>query len=402
MASLPYLNTVRMSEATDPPWSFVHFKLMGYNRVTPYGASLLLPCRRLYRRLRLCEDNLVLYRLKRSPDRFVFSIKGLQSLSPEDRALAMRKIRQEIRKKIEIDKSTGSIKTEIDPIGIEEDLIVDSEAIDVSRLNGSQQVNYVLDIDYLRKRFLGVVGIPPDYLGFSDSPGSFASDIPLTFQDVNFARKIKRLQAGIMEGVAEIFMIHLCWLGIDPFSEQAKFTVKMNFVSAIDEKQRLEVDKIRAETISILKELGKELNLDPIEWQEYLLKRSHIPTSFLLRKGEISKIIKGKVTVKEDRLNEIAEILESNEPAKTILERTIEDVRVPTVHGVNSFSSQLVDLQEYSLPMEYNEENKMVLSEAKINQWRATTIKKPSIQRNIMEEVTKAIKEGKLEENQNG
>lgn len=290
---------------TDPPWSMVHFRMLGKNRMTSYGTSFLMASRRMYRKLRLIEDNLVLYRLKRAPDRFVFAIQGLNALSPEERARVIREIRQTLRKKTSINRETGTMRSELDPIGIDEDLIIDKDAVEVNRLTGSQQINAVMDIEYIRKRFLGTIGIPPDYLGFSDSPGSFAADIPLSFQDVNFSRKEKRLQAAFMEGVAIILKINLCWLGIDPKSKKATFTLHMNPVSAIDEKQRLEVEKIRVETLAALEDIGKALGITGTEWTEYLFKRSMLPTHLLRPDGkEVSGIIKGTIAVNESKILE--------------------------------------------------------------------------------------------------
>jgi len=285
---------------TDPPWSFIHWRLLGKERIESYGTSLLWPARRPYRRLRMAEDALTIYRIKRSPDRFVFAIKGLSGMSPEDRKRAMRKIRQELRKKHLINKETGSVYQEMDPVGVDEDIIIDDESVSVTRLVGSAQVNHVLDVEYLRKRFFGSLKIPADYMGFSDAAGGFLAESPLAYQDINFARVCKRVQYSVMQGFALACQINMCWLGIDPRAENAKFIIHMSPVSALDEKNQLELERVRAETLEILQRVGQSLGIDSDEWQAYLLQRSKIPTYLLRKSGkEVSPIIKGKVTVTE-------------------------------------------------------------------------------------------------------
>lgn len=339
-------NTLGMSQPsdltqgkpTDPPWSFIHWRLLGKERIETYGTSYLWAARRSYRRLRMAEDALVIYRLKRSPDRFVFGVKGLAGMSPEDRQRVLRKIRQELRKKHSLNTGSGEVKQELDPLGVDEDIIVDEDSISVTRLTGSAQVNHVLDIEYLRKRFFGALKIPADYMGFSDAKSGFLSESPLSYQDINFARVVKRLQYSVMQGFALLCQLNLSWLGIDPRSSQAKFTIHMNPVSALDEKNRLDLERVRAETLEILQRVGQALGIESDEWHAYLLQRSGIP-SYLLRKSgkEVSDIIKGKISVTE----RIAKVDLAESRAKTITNLLAESTKIP--EAIKERFTQVVD-----------------------------------------------------------
>lgn len=294
-------SSLSSGQPTDPPWSFVHWRLLGRDRYSQYGTSFLAGSRRPYRRLRMTEDAMVLYRLKKTPDRFVFAIKGLDGLSPEERRRAMERIRQELRKKHLLDKAQGSVRSEIEPIGMDEDLIVDESSINVTRLAGSTQINHVGDVDYLRKRVFGTWKIPPDYLGFSEAgKGVNVGESPLSRQDINFARMIKRLQYGVMEGYALACQLDMIWKGLDPSSSKCKFTLHMNPVSALDEKERLELEKVRLDTLDTLAKTGAILGIESDEWNAYLLQRSRIPVHLLRHKApEKSGIMKGKMVVTE-------------------------------------------------------------------------------------------------------
>lgn len=154
---------------TDPPWSFIHWRLLGKDRFSEYGTSMFAGARRSYRQLRMVEDATVIYRLRKAPDRLLFKLKGLSGLSPEDRRKAMDRVRQEMRKRYMFNRANADIRSEMKPVGFDDDIIVDDESVAVERLAGTLQTNQITDVDYLRKRFFGSLKIPPDYLGFVDS-----------------------------------------------------------------------------------------------------------------------------------------------------------------------------------------------------------------------------------------
>ena len=105
-----------------PPWSMVHFRLLGKKGSNikyadeGYGYAYLAPARRIYRRWKMMEDALAIYRIKRCPDRFKFALKGLDAFAPEERRAMLNKIRQDLRKKVLIDPATGSVRSEVDPM----------------------------------------------------------------------------------------------------------------------------------------------------------------------------------------------------------------------------------------------------------------------------------------------
>jgi len=336
---------------TDPPWAFVHWRLLGRERIESYGTSLLWPARRPYRRLRMAEDALVIYRLKRSPDRFVFGIKGLSGMAPEDRQKIMRKIRQELRKKHLINPETGQVRSELEPLGVDEDIIVDEESVNVTRLTGSAQVNHVLDIEYLRKRFMGSLKIPPDYLGFSDAKSGFIAESPLSYQDINFARVCKRLQAASMDGFSLLCQINMAWCGIDPRAGLAKFFVHMNPVSSLDERNQLELEKVRAETLEILTKVGAALGIDSDEWHAFLLNRSRLPSHLFRKSGKDGMdLLRGQVMVEKKPLDE-SKCESIEESLKTSDKVTVEEKQEfnQRLHG-------LISLREWKEVTEYDEE----------------------------------------------
>ena len=54
-------------------WQIGHFRILGNDKYTPYGTSVLEPARRIWRQLTLLEDAMMAYRIVRSPERRVFN-----------------------------------------------------------------------------------------------------------------------------------------------------------------------------------------------------------------------------------------------------------------------------------------------------------------------------------------
>ena len=55
-------------------WQIAHFRVLGNDKYSPYGTSVLEPARRIWRQLTLLEDAMMAYRIVRSPERRVFYI----------------------------------------------------------------------------------------------------------------------------------------------------------------------------------------------------------------------------------------------------------------------------------------------------------------------------------------
>jgi len=315
----------------------------------------------------------------------------------------------------------------MDPLTPDEDIIVDGESVKVERLSGSVQVNHVFDIEYLRKRFFGSVKVPADYFGFSDAKSGFLSDSPLSQQDINFARVVKRLQHATMQGFALTAQLNLCWLGIDPRVEKAKFTVHMCPVSALDEKNMLELEKTRAETLNVLQQIGSALGIDSDEWKAYLLQQSRIPTH-LLRKSRKDKndLLKGKLIVSslnESRTKAITEKLhekldletkfkqllsegvwlkqyqlENQQDAKSRFVETLQQISLRGLFsssvGSNTFSSIANNYQfsDSNIPLRKKDKDKLTEGVA-VTKWQSKLNEKQiTVTKNLMSETITKLK----------
>lgn len=260
--------------AIEPPWSLFAFRLLGRERIRYTGSSVLYPARRPYRRLRLVEDALAIYRLRMAPDRLVFRLKGLDRYSPEEKRMMLEEVRNEVRRKALIDSTTGEFEGEVDPFTVDDDFYIDEAAMDVSKLPGTTDIGRILDVDYHRKRFCGAVRVPPDYVGFSDARASLLGQSSLCFQDVQFARTVRRIQRAVLRGLTRAAQVDMVFRGLDPFAEDQDFVVHMAPISHLEEKMRAETAKIRADVVDVLMDAGEKLGMEKEGWRQYVLAYS--------------------------------------------------------------------------------------------------------------------------------
>lgn len=67
--------TMTMQSPLLNPWDFIHFiRSAGRRGAVRYGDAWIRPARRLFRKLQMMEDAIIMYRLRRAPDRNVFYI----------------------------------------------------------------------------------------------------------------------------------------------------------------------------------------------------------------------------------------------------------------------------------------------------------------------------------------
>ncbi len=205
------------------PWSMLHFRLLGKKGSNiqyaqdGYGYAYLAPARRVYRRWKMMEDALAIYRIKRCPDRFKFGILGMDALAPEERASVFNHIRMGLRKKMLINPDTGEVRSEVDPMTIDEDYFYDPEAVQIDKIEGTKTVGHVLDVEYMRKRFFSCIKVPPDYLGFSDAKGGLLAASPLCFvgsTKISLADGRERTMLELLEefGEDDKFWVYSCEL----------------------------------------------------------------------------------------------------------------------------------------------------------------------------------------------
>ena len=220
-------------------WQVAHFRILGNDKYSPYGTSVLEPARRIWRQLTLMEDAMMAYRIVRSSERKVFKI-DVGAIPPQEVEQYMQKIVTQLKRHTIVDKDTGRIDLRYNPLSIEEDYYIPVRAgsvTDIQNLGAGQNTTAIDDIKYLRDKLFSAIKIPQTYLTMGE--GAQEDKTTLATKDIRFARTIQRLQRSVLHELEKIGIIHLYTLGYRG-EDLLNFKLALNNPSKIAELQELE------------------------------------------------------------------------------------------------------------------------------------------------------------------
>jgi hypothetical protein len=237
-------------------WQIAHFRVLGQDKYSPYGTSILEPSRRIWRQLQLMEDAMMAYRIVRSPERRVFYI-DVGNVSPPEVEQFMQKVISQMKRNQIIDPTTGRVDLRYNPMSIDEDYYLPvrgtQSGTKIDTLKGGEFTGDIDDVQYLRDKLFSALKIPQVYL----ARGKDATEDKATLaqKDIRFARTIQRLQRVLIEELEKIGMIHLYTLGYRN-EDLLKFRIRLNNPSKISELQEIEHFKAQLEVAASAKENG--------------------------------------------------------------------------------------------------------------------------------------------------
>jgi hypothetical protein len=237
-------------------WQIAHFRILGQDKYSPYGTSVLEPARRIWRQLNLMEDAMMAYRIVRSPERRVFYI-DVGNVSPPEVEQYIQKIVTQMKRNQIVDPNTGRVDLRYNPMSIDEDFYIPvrgtQSGTKIENLKGGEFTGDIDDVQYLRDKLFSALKVPQSYL----SSGKDASEDKSTLaqKDIRFARTIQRLQRVIVSELEKVGIIHLYTLGYRN-EDLLKFRLRLNNPSKISELQEIEHFKAQLEVASTAKENG--------------------------------------------------------------------------------------------------------------------------------------------------
>lgn len=220
-------------------WQVAHFRILGNDKYSPYGTSVLDPARRIFRQLDLLENAMMAYRIVRAPDRRVFYI-DVGHIAPQDIEQYMQKAMTQMKRNQVVDDSTGRVDLRYNSQSIEEDFWIPVRGNTSSRVEPLPGGSYTGDIDdvkYLREKLFSALKIPQSYL--AQGEGSQEDKTTLAQKDIRFARTVQRLQRAIIAELEKVGIIHLYTLGFRG-DDLLSFNLHLNNPSKIAELQELE------------------------------------------------------------------------------------------------------------------------------------------------------------------
>jgi len=234
-------------------WQIAHFRILGNDRYSPYGTSVLDPGRRIWRQLVLLEDAMIAYRVVRAPERRIFQI-DVGNIPPQDVAQYMEKVKTEMKRNQLVDANTGRVDLRYNPLSLEEDYFIPMRGgvgSDIKSLQGASSLNDIDDVKYLRDKLFAALKIPQAYL--TNLEGADEDKTTLAQKDIRFARTIHRLQRSLVSELEKMAIVHLYTLGFRG-TDLLSFKISLNNPSRLAELQQLEYMRTKFETATAVPE----------------------------------------------------------------------------------------------------------------------------------------------------
>jgi hypothetical protein len=234
-------------------WQVAHFRILGNDKYSPYGTSVLDPARRIWRQLVLLEDAMIAYRVVRAPERRVFKI-DVGNIPPQDIPQYMEKVKTEMKRNSLVNADTGRVDLRYNPLSLEEDYFIPMRGgvgSEISSLPGAKSLDDIEDVKYLRDKLFAAIKIPQSYL--TNMEGGQEDKTTLAQKDIRFARTIHRLQRSIVAELEKMAIVHLYTLGFRG-QDLLGFKITLNNPSRLAELQQLEYMKTKFETASSVPE----------------------------------------------------------------------------------------------------------------------------------------------------
>ena len=220
-------------------WQVAHFRILGNDKHSPYGTSVLDPARRIWRQLVLIEDAMLAYRVVRAPERRVFKI-DVGNIPPQDIEQYMEKVKTSMKRNQLINATTGRVDLRYNPLSVEEDYFIPMRGgvgSEITTLPGAASLNDIDDVKYIRDKLFSAIKIPQSYLTLGE--GGEEDKSTLAQKDIRFARTIQRLQRSLLAELEKIAVVHLFTLGFRS-DDLISFNLTLNNPSKLAELQELE------------------------------------------------------------------------------------------------------------------------------------------------------------------
>lgn len=234
-----------------------------YSFDNKYVYSPLERARRAYNQLMLIEDAILIYRMVRAPQKYVFNVDiGKMGAAKGQQKVAQ--LKKQFGTKKTYDPSTGTVGKAYDPMQMSENFWfvkgADSEGINVTTLQSQHNFGNLDDLQYFYKKLLKSLNIPlARHFG---EPNTVIQNNPqsgISNEELNFAKFILSLQQRFAAGILDGVITHLKLKGVWELYKLQKSDLSIVFTPPI-EYQQYRKQKLLESKVTMLKSLlGEEV-----------------------------------------------------------------------------------------------------------------------------------------------
>lgn len=247
----------------------------GQTKNVVYG--YLEKCKIPYNQLKLLETSMIIYRIVRAPERFVFKIDT--GNMPKDKAMKfVEKVKQKMNKKESFDPNTGTLVGNTDILSIQDNFYLpqgENRGSDISTVGGSNiGFKELDDIHYFSKKLYRSLKYPlsriekrfeersSDILFGGNSTGEITRD------EIKWSKFLERQQKKFGDVFRDIFLLHLKFKGLKEQYGLDKDNVSVMFNPPSDYRDQMQ-QNLRETKFSNYTQLSNESEFS----KYYLMKR---------------------------------------------------------------------------------------------------------------------------------
>lgn len=274
------------------PWDFMHMRRMFRLRISEHGEPIFEEAEGIYKKLKMAIDQMVVHRAQVQPDRYVVNV-DVKDQPPAEQLKTIQRWKQALRSKLAFGQAqSGQAGALAAPTDFQS--FYNAWALDtilwvakprdfqhsVEKLQGTQNIPDVYDIELLTDLFYSIIGMPRSWfsakLGEGGEGGNAPSGKALLAQDMRFLRKIKSIRRPMINSYTWLGYFHAVLKGKDV--RQLDIKANMPPVGSLEDQMKLEMLKQQAETLDILADVMEKYSLPKEAWIEIVFKKYlHLP-----------------------------------------------------------------------------------------------------------------------------
>jgi hypothetical protein len=224
--------------------------------------SPLERARRAYNQLMLIEDAILIYRMVRAPEKYVFNV-DIGKMSQVKGQQKVAQLQKQFATKKTYDSATGTVGKVYDPMQMTENFWfvkgADSEGITVNTLTSAHNFGNLDDLEYFLKKLYRSLNIPISrYFEANVDIKTGSAESNVSAEELNFAMFIISLQKRFALGLLDGLIVHLKFKGLWDLYKLTRSKLDVIITPPI-EYQQYRREKLLTSKINMLKAvLGEE------------------------------------------------------------------------------------------------------------------------------------------------
>ena len=274
------------------PWDFMHMRRMFRLRISEHGEPIFDEAEGIYKKLKMAIDQMVVHRAQVQPDRYVINV-DVKDQHPAEQVKTIQRWKQALRSKLAFGQSqqAGAAGALASPTDFQS--FYNAWALDtilwvakprdfqhsVEKLQGTQNIPDVYDIELLTDLFYSIIGMPRSWFSAKageGSDGNSPSGKALLAQDMRFLRKIKSIRRPMINCYTWLGYFHAVLKGKD--IRQLDIKANMPPIGSLEDQMKMEMLKQQAEVLDILADVMEKYSLPKEAWIEIVFKKYlHLP-----------------------------------------------------------------------------------------------------------------------------